>query len=385
MPRLLYAYSPEVHARLWVLYRRGETLRFIGKELGVPSGCVHRIVAKTGGITPPPKTRAEHCLSLAEREQISRGLAAGMSLRAIARELDRPASTVSREVKRNGGVAKYRAVEADERAWEAALRPKECRLILEPELCRLVVEKLELTWSPQQISSWLKLEFPGNEALQVSHETIYRTLFIQSRGALRLELAKKLRKPRSVRKPPSANANNHNRGQIVDAVSISERPPEAADRAIPGHWEGDLLAGARNSHVATLVERRSRFVQLVKVDGKDTNTVVSALIRHVQNLPGVLYQSLTWDRGTEMANHKQFTIATDIKVYFCDPKSPWQRGSNENTNGLLRQFLPDGTNLKEVSQEQLDHIAWLLNGRPRKTLGFRTPAQKLAETVAMTG
>src|SRR5579864_337417 len=305
-------------------------------------------------------------------------------MRVIAQHLSRASSTVSREVARHGGRAQYRANEADSQAWESALRPKVCRLALHEKLRTLVASKLMLDWSPEQISGWRKQSYPDDESLRVSHETIYRSLFLQARGALKQELMQHLRSKRRIRRSRHASVHGHSQGRMVDAVSIRERPAEVEDRAIPGHWEGDLLRGARNSHVATLVERHSRFCMLVKVPGKDTATVVTALSQHVRELPVTLRRSLTWDRGLEMAQHKSFTMATDVQVYFCDPQSPWQRGSNENTNGLLRQYLPKTADLSRFSQSELDEIALRLNTRPRQTLGFQTPADKLQASVAST-
>jgi IS30 family transposase len=321
---------------------------------------------------------------LGEREDISRGIAGGCSLRVIAQRLRRASSTVSREVARHGGRAQYRASDADQRAWPLALRPKVCRLALQEKLRTIVASKLIEDWSPQQISGWLKTDYPNDESLRVSHETIYRSLFIQARGALKQELIQHLRTKRRIRRSRHASVHGHSPGKIVDAISIRERPAEVEDRAIPGHWEGDLLRGARNSHVITLVERSSRFVMLLKVSGKDTTTVVAALSRHVRRLPATLRRSLTWDRGHEMAQHKSFTMATDVQVYFCDPQSPWQRGSNENTNGLLRQYLPKKSDLSQFTQSELDKIALRLNQRPRETLGFHTPADRLQASVAST-
>src|SRR5579864_2591641 len=295
-------------------------------------------------------------------------------MRVIAQHLSRASSTVSREVARHGGRAQYRANEADSQAWQSALRPKVCRLALHEKLRTLVASKLMLDWSPEQISGWRKPSYPDDESLRVSHETIYRSLFLQARGALKQELMQHLRSKRRIRRSRHASVHGHSQGRMVDAVSIRERPAEVEDRAIPGHWEGDLLRGARNSHVATLVE----------VSGKDTTTVVTALSQHVRKLPATLRRSLTWDRGLEMAQHKSFTMATDVQVYFCDPQSPWQRGSNENTNGLLRQYLPKKADLSRFSQSELDEIALRLNTRPRQTLGFRTPADRLQASVAST-
>jgi transposase, IS30 family len=282
------------------------------------------------------------------------------------------------------GARSVERTKADSQAWQSALPPKVCRLALHEKLRTLVASKLIEDWSPEQISGWLRQSYPDDESLRASHETIYRTLFLQARGALKQELVRHLRSQRRIRRSRHASVHGHSQGKIVDAVSIRERPAEVEDRAIPGHWEGDLLRGARNSHVATLVERHSRFCMLVKVPGKNTATVVAALSQHVQQLPATLRGSLTWDRGLEMAQHKNFTMATDVQVYFCDPQSPWQRGSNENTNGLLRQYLPRKADLSCYSQSDLDEIALRLNQRPRKTLGFQTPANKLQASVAST-
>jgi IS30 family transposase len=311
-----------------------------------------------------------------EREEISRGIAAGWSMRQIAQNLGRSPSTVSREIRRNGGCSSYRASWADRRAWDRALRPKPCRLAHHAELRWRVAQKLALQWSPKQIAGWLKWQFPADQGMQVSHETIYRSLFIQTRGVLKKELMAHLRTARQMRQAKGGTTKS-GLGQIVDAVSIRERPAEVEDRAVPGHWEGDLLSGANNTHIATLVERHTRFVMLLKIPIKDTATVVAALARHVRKLPSELRRSLTWDRGKEMADHKNFTIATNVQVYFCDPRSPWQRGSNENTNGLLRQYFPKGTDLSKFSQAYLNKIAKRLNQRPRETLGFETPADRL--------
>jgi IS30 family transposase len=337
---------------------------------------VYRVLALNGGIAPAPRRRAARALRLAEREESSRGIAAGWSIRQIAQGLARSPSTVSREIRRNGGGTTYRANWADRQAWERSLRPKPCRLVRHAELRWRVAQKLTLQWSPKQISGWLKRQFPADQSMQVSHETIYRSLFIQTRGVLKKELMAQLRTARQMRQAKGGTTKN-GLGQILDAVSIRERPAEVEDRAVPGHWEGDLLSGANNTHIATLVERHTRFVMLLKVPSKDTTTVVATLAKQVRKLPSELRRSLTWDRGKEMADHKRFTIATNVQVYFCDPHSPWQRGSNENTNGLLRQYFPKGTDLSQFSQAYLNKIAKRLNQRPRETLGFETPADRL--------
>ena len=376
--------SAEQKAELWKRWKAGQSLQEIGRALGKDHVVIHFVLARHGGIAPPARRRSPRALTLAERENVSRGIASGCSMRNIAQGLHRAPSTVSREVARHGGPLPYRASEADQKAWQSALRPKPCLLATNRKLQEIVASKLMQDWSPQQISGWLKNEYPDDESLRVSHETIYRSLFLQARGALKEELVRHLRSKRRIRRSRHSSVHGHRCGQIVDAISIRERPAEVEDRAIPGHWEGDLLRGARNSHVATLVERHSRFCMLVKVPGKDTATVVAALSRHVLQLPATLRRSLTWDRGLEMAQHKSFTMATDVQVYFCDPQSPWQRGSNENTNGLLRQYLPKNADLSTFSQSELDAIALRLNQRPRQTLGFQTPADKLRASVAST-
>jgi IS30 family transposase len=324
-------------------------------------------------------------LTLSEREEISRAVAAGHSIRSMAASLGRAPSTISREIRRNGGPASYRASRAEQAAWDRARRPKVCKLVQHPKLAHIVASKLRREWSPEQIAGWLKRTYPDDEIYRVSHETIYRSLFIQARGALKKELMEHLRRTRGMRRSRHHTQKTAIHGRIADAVPISERPATAEDRAVPGHWEGDLLFGSKNSQIATLVERQSRYVMLAKVAGKDTQTVVNALIKHAQKLPHELYKSLTWDRGKEMADHKRFTLATDIKVYFCDPQSPWQRGSNEQTNGLLRQYFPKGIDLSAYSQAKLNAVARRLNERPRKTLNYETPAERFSQTVASIG
>ena len=372
--------SHEQKAQLWARWKAGDSVSDIARSLEVAGSRIHDVLAFTGGIVPVKHKRASRALRLEEREEISRGIAAGDSLRRIAARVQRPVCTISRELSRNGGRCAYRASEADALAWQRAGRPKRCRLAANAALRYVVAGKLGAKWSPEQIAGWLKEEFPTDAEMRISHETIYRTLFMQARGALKKELIAHLRTAKRLRRPNGVVRSNGRRGQLVDAISIRERPAEAQDRAVPGHWEGDLLCGGRNTYIATLVERHTRFVMLIKVPGKDTSGVISALTKHVCKLPLELRRSLTWDRGHEMADHKKFTIATDVQVYFCDPQSPWQRGSNENTNGLLRQYFAKKTPLSGYSQRYLDKIALRLNTRPRKTLGFRTPAQQL-ETV----
>jgi len=369
---------------IWSRWKAGQSLHEIGRAFDKPHSSIRCLLLPRGGIPPLARRRSRLALTLSEREDISRGIASGSSIREIARGLDRAASTVSREIIRHGGRSTYRAQEADAQAWVSALRPKRCLLAVDRKLRNIVASKLIQDWSPEQISGWLKTQYPDDESLRVSHETIYRSLFIQARGVLKKELMDHLRSERRMRRSRHASASGQSRGQIVDALSIRERPAEAEDRAVPGHWEGDLLAGAKNSYIATLVERHSRFAMLIKVPSKDTGVVVAALSRQVRKLPATLRRSLTWDRGLEMAKHKDFTVATDVKVYFCDPQSPWQRGTNENTNLLLRQYFPRGTDLSGYSQAQLDRVSLRLNQRPRKTLGFQTPASRLHASVAST-
>ncbi len=380
-PRL----SGRERTELWTRWKRGESPTDIAHALGRDRGGIRCVVAAEGGIAPPPRTRSRLALRAGEREEISRGLARGDSLRQIGRRLGRAASTVSREVQRNGSRTRYRAALADTHAWTRARRPKRCRLAGSVVLRMLVATKLARNWAPQQIAGWLRRTFPDDPCLHVSHETIYRSLFVQSRAVLKRELTAHLRRRHAIRRPQGARPNRRRGGQIPDAVSIRDRPAEVADRAVPGHWEGDLLTGTRRSYIAPLVERQSRFVLLVRLASKDTTTVVAALVRAVRTLPDGLMASLTWDRGSELTAHTGFTVATNAKVYFCDPQSPWQRGTNENTNGLLRQYFPKGTDLSPYTQADLDAVALQLNTRPRKTLGYETPAERLAATVASTG
>src|SRR6202166_3949685 len=366
--------STEQRIEMWRRWKAGESLHDIGRAFGKGHGSIRFLLTQRGGIVPAARRRSPRTLTLAEREDISRGIASGSSIRLIANGLQRAVSTVSREVARHSGRSLYRASEADRQAWNSALRPKVCLLANHEELRTIVASKLILDWSPEQISKWLKVHYPSDESMRVSHETIYRSLFIQARGVLKKELIQHLRSKRLIRRSRHSRADGQSRGQIVDAISISERPAEVEDRALPGHWEGDLLSGSRNSHIATLVERHSHFTMLVKVPSKDTTTVVAALSKQVRKLPASLRRSLTWDRGHEMAKHKSFTVDTNVKDYCCDPQSPWKRATNENTTGLLRQSFPKRTDLSVHSQAHLNRIALRLNQRPRETLGFETPA-----------
>jgi IS30 family transposase len=382
-PRIYY--TEEQKALMWDRWQKGESLGAIAWLFDRHHSAIQGILARTGGIRPPKRRRSRLALTLREREEISRGVVTGRSMRSIAASLSRSPSTLSRELRRNGGRRRYRANQAEQVAWERARRPKRCKLVKNRALARIVAMKLTLAWSPRQIAGWLKRTYPHNESYQVSHETIYRTLFIQARGALKKELLQHLRRSRGMRRSRHYTQKTADHGRITDAVSIRERPAEAKDRAVPGHWEGDLLFGANNSQIATLVERHTRYVMLTKVKSKDTETVINALIKQAHTLPRELYKSLTWDRGKEMAEHKRFTLATDIKVYFCDPQHPWQRGSNENTNGLLRQYFPKGMDLSRVHQNRLNAVARRLNERPRETLNFETPAERFSQCVASIG
>ena len=382
-PRIHYTEADK--ALMWDRWQKGDSLQVIAQLFDRSHGSVAGILVRTGGIRPPQRKRSSISLSLAEREEISRGVVTGQSIRAIAASLGRSPSTVSREIRRNGSQRSYRANTADQAAWDRAHRPKICKLVQNRELARVVASKLKQLWAPVQIAGWLKQAYPGDENQQVSHETIYRSLYIQARGALKKELLQHLRRTRVMRRSRHHTQKTPDHGQIINGVSISERPASVEDRAVPGHWEGDLISGTKNSHIATLVERHTRYVMLAKVNGKDSQTVIDALIKQAHKLPKELYKSLTWDRGSEIAEHERFTLATDITVYLCDPYNPWQRGSNENTNGLLRQYFPKGTDLSVHTQAKLNAVARQLNERPRKTLDFRTPADRFNQCVASTG
>ena len=377
-------YTSAQKAEIWDRWQRGESMNSIGRLFDRPSSSIYKQLSPTGGIRPAPRSRSRLALTLSEREEISRGIAVCRSLRSIAAQLGRSPSTISREVMRNGGHDRYRAARADQSAWDRAQRPKPCKLVQHPVLKRIVASKLKMNWSPKQIDGWLKRQYPDDEKRHVSHETIYRSLFIQARGVLKKELQQYLRSQRAIRRSKQHNIKSEGLGKICNAVSIRERPASVEDRAVPGHWEGDLIAGSNNSYIATLVERQTRYVMLARVKGKDTETVITTLIKHAEKLPTELYKSLTWDRGKEMADHQRFTLATDIDVYFCDPRSPWQRGSNENTNRLLRQYFPKGTDLSVHSQATLNKVARQLNERPRETLQFETPAERFNACVAST-
>jgi len=382
-PRIYYTETQK--ALMWDRWQKGDSMHAIARLFDRSHSSIRGILLRMGGLPPTPRKRSGLSLRLAEREEISRGVVAGHSLRSIAALLGRAPSTVSREVKRNGGRRDYRASEADQAAWDRAHRPKRCKLVENRALARIVAKKLKQLWSPEQIAGWLKRTYADDENFQVSYETIYRSLFIQARGALKKELLQHLRRKRATRRSRHHTQKTDNHGRITNSVSISERPAAVEDRAVPGHWEGDLISGTGNTYIATLVERHTRYVMLAKVDSKHTETVINALIKQAHKLPSELYKSLTWDRGKELADHQRFTLATDIDVYFCDPQSPWQRGSNENTNGLLRQYFPKGTDLSVHSQAKLNAVARQLNERPRKTLDFETPAERFNQCVASIG
>ncbi len=382
-PRIYY--TEKQQSLMWDRWQKGESLNEIARLFDRHHPSIQRILSETGGIRPAKRYRSRLALTLVEREEISRGVVAGNSIRSIAAALDRSPSTISREINRNGGLIQYHASQSDKATWDRAHRPKICKLAENRSLACIVARKLQLEWSPEQIAGWLKHTYPDDENYQVSHETIYRSLYIQARGALKKELLQHLRRTRGMRRSRHHTQKTDNHGRITDTVSISERPASVDDRAVPGHWEGDLIMGSHNSQIATLVERHTRYVMLAKVDRKDTETVINALIKHAHKLPQELYKSLTWDRGKEMADHKRFTLATDIDVYFCDPQSPWQRGSNENTNGLLRQYFPKGIDLSRYTQTNLNAVARRLNERPRKTLNYETPAERFNACVASTG
>lgn len=357
---------------------RGE----VADEFGVTPAVITRGIGKVRHVRNNADTpRSELRLSPEEREEISRGILQDKSGSEIARQLGRAASTITREIRRCGGREQYRACHAEELYIDRCARPKVRKLAAMPALHLEVTAGLANYWSPEQIAADLRRRFPDDSSMQVSHETIYQSIYVQGRGALRAELARHLRLQRVRRKARSASPDN--RGKIPGMVMISERPPEVEDRAVPGHWEGDLIIGRNGkSAIATLVERRSRYVMLAALpDGRSADAVNAALTALIQRLPEALRRSVTWDQGKEMSRHAAFTIATGVSVYFCDPHSPWQRGSNENTNGLLRQFLPRTADLSKRDQAELDDIARLMNHRPRQTLGWMKPYEVLNAAI----
>lgn len=362
--------------QVWEMWKAGESLSVIAQTVGSPPGSIFSILLPFGGLYQPPQRRRATALSLADREEVSRGVAAQESLRSIGRRLGRPASTISREIARNRGRHAYRAVDADDRAWRRAKRPKPCLLAQRPALATYVADRLREDWSPEQIAGTLKKHHPAGSAMRVSHETIYKTLFVESRGALARELRAHLRSGRPIRRSVHNTTTGQWRSQIKDAVSIRDRPLEVEDRMVPGHWEGDLLLGRHWSQLATLVERKTRFTVLVQLEGRDMHAVTEGLSREMARLPEHVRRSLTWDRVMELANHQTVTANTGLQVYFADPRSPWQRGTNENTNRLLRQYFPKGASMQHLTQAELDLVAAKLNARPRKTLDFDSPAAR---------
>jgi transposase, IS30 family len=378
-------FSEEDRKTIWGMREAGVPVKRIAKHLGRQNSSLRKFIADAGGRRPSARDRSELRLSLEEREEISRGLAAGLSIRMIAHGMGRWASTICREVNANGGRTRYRALQADRGAQRRALRPKQAKLAQCRRLRNVVERKLEDRWSPQQISGWLAEQYPYDPEMQVSHETIYQSLFVQSRGALRKELHSCLRSGRAMRRAKAYTKGGTGQGQIRNMVMISQRPAEVADRAVPGHWEGDLVFGKKMTSIGTLVERHSRYVILLKLpNGHGAEAVRKAMTKRILTLPAQLRRSITWDQGKEMAEHAQFTVDTGVQIYFCDPKSPWQRGSNENTNGLLRQYLPKSADLSQCTQRELDAIARSLNTRPRQTLSWMTPSQAFANAVATT-
>ena len=368
-------FSVEQQNLIWAMWRRGDAIREMERTLGETLPRIRRYLRQWGGIPPIPRQRRANQLTLAEREEISRGIAAGLSARAIARRIDRPSSTVSREIARNGGRDAYRALVADAAAFDRARRPKPSKLATHPDLRGVVADKLDDDWSPQQIAQWLRREFHGDAAMQISHESIYRDLYMPSRKVFDASMFHRLRSERSIRRP-RGKKRSHGRGQIRNMVSIRERPTEADTRQVAGHWEGDLVFGARPSAVATLVDRATRYAMVVALpDGNKADAVARALIDHLGRLPAPLRRSLTWDRGSEMAHHSVITTALSLPVFFCDPHHPWQRGTNENTNRLLRQYLHKNADLATFTRDELDAIAAKLNQRPRRVLGWATPAE----------
>ena len=378
--RLYRQLTDEEIEEIWRRFGAGENMFAIAESMGRTHSHFRKIQRDYGGIRPRLRHRSERHLSIEEREEISRGLAEGRSLRTIAAGIRRATSTFSREVERNGGSSAYRAHQAERRARHQARRPKPAKLAMCPRLRTLVEHQLEKRWSPRQIADWLIDEYPLDDELRVSHETIYQSLYVQGRGALRQELHRALRTGRALRKPVG-HTKNKARGHIPEMVMISERPAEVEDRAVPGHWEGDLIIGTRRTCIGTLVERSTRFVLLMKLENGTAEEMRRALTKKIRTLPRELRRSVTWDQGNEMAQHREFTFATGVQVYFCDPHSPWQRGTNENTNGLLRQYFPKSTDLSVHTASHLNAVARELNERPRATLGRRTPLDKLAEAL----
>jgi IS30 family transposase len=377
--------TDEEKERIWDMHQAGVSVKRIARIMGRQNCSMRELISRSGGIRPRARIVNKRHLSLAEREEISRGLAAGLSLRAIAQGLGRAPSNISREVNANGGRRRYRALVAERAARKRARRPKVAKLARCRRLRAIGEAKLRADWSPEEISGWLARTYRNDPEMYVSHETIYQSIFVQGRGALRHELHVCLRSGRAMRRNKRWTKGGHGMGKIRDMVMLTERPAEAEDRAVPGHWEGDLIMGKGFTSVGTLVERKTRYLMLIRLPkGHGAEAFRDALTKRIVTLPAQLRRSITWDQGPEMSEHVRFSVDTGVEVYFCDPKSPWQRGTNENTNGLLRQYLPKRSDLSIYNQRQLDAIAKSLNTRPRKTLGFMTPCEAFAEAVATT-
>lgn len=370
------ALSPKQQDAVWERWRAGDPARVFARALCCSREAVRRLLTASGGIRPTPPCRSTLRLSLAEREEISRGIAAGESARIVAARLGRSASSVSREITRNGGRDQYRATTADRRAWQLAQRPKPCKLDTNSALQEMVQEKLLEDWSPQQIAVWLQRN-SSTGGMRISHEAIYRTLYIGTRLALPSAMTSHLRSGRRLRTSRRARRTGHGQGRLRNMISIHDRPKEIESRNEVGHWEGDLVMGRRPSAVLTLVERSTRTVRLIKLAGIKGSDVRAALVRNLRAVPPSMLRSITWDRGREMSEHEQIARDLGIRVYFCDPRSPWQRGSNENTNGLLRQYLPKNADLSLFTQEDLDQVANKINTRPRRVLAWNTSLELL--------
>lgn len=379
-------YTEEEKELVFDLWKQGAGFSDISRVINAKPGSIFSILRDSGGLKPDKRNRSIHHLTLEEREEIRAGLSAKMSIRTIAGQLNRAPSTISREISRNRGRRWYKAVDADRRAWRMAERPKPCVLASNPKLKKLVIQKLELKWSPEQITGWLRLHYPGQSKMHLSHETIYKTLYIRARKTLNHSLARHLRRSHKMRQS-KRHSRSGDRGtiNILNGMSIHQRPRGIENRRNIGHWEGDLVTGSKNTHIATLVDRKTRFTLILKLKGKDADSVNTALINAFVKLPAPMKRSLTWDRGMELAKHAEFTKMTGIPVFFCDPQSPWQRGTNENTNSLIRQYFPKKTCLAQHSQRKLNEVATQLNERPRKVLKFRTPKEMIEKGVALMG
>jgi transposase, IS30 family len=384
MKRAKRTFTQDEKDLVFDLWKQGTGFSDIGRVLEAAPGTVFTALRESGGIKPNPRTRNSQHLTLEEREEIRVALSAKMSLRAIARMLNRSPSTISREVARNRGRRYYKAVDADNRSKRMAKRPKLGVLELNPELRQVVMEKLKLKWSPEQISGWLRVEYSRRKYMQVSHEAIYKSIYVRAKGVIHHSFTQHLRRSR-----PMRHSRHHRRSgnrsftNIVNGLSIHERSKNIENRKSIGHWEGDLVSGTKNTHIATLVDRKSRFTIILKLAGKDAKSVHQALLATFKKMPEQYRKSLTWDRGMELAKHADLTKEIGLPVYFCDPQCPWQRGTNENTNSLIRQYFPKKTDLSPHTQERLNEVATQLNERPRKTLKFKTPSHMIGKGVAL--